>query len=278
MSAFELFRDWFGIIGNGCILAISLYAFWRTFISKRIIFSGFNTNSSLTNGSTISVTVENKTLSPIIITKVNILTGKSFKIEIKSFDEPYILAPLSAAKFISDPFSELSESINLHDYAKIRRLRIEVYTSNGRLYDTFIPYDGRYEKRTRGIPIVKRCEYMYNGVMLSPEIKYAIHLTLPEDKESLFFLLQDGIFIENPFPIPTIDMNTNTTCEQVSSFVKKYIPPHEGSIGVCVDDFSECDFFSPPTIPSMISTKIRINHTCGYRDIQPRSPQEKAKE
>lgn len=266
MSNFELFRDWFGIIGNGCLLVISVYAFYYTYISKKIIFCAFSTNRTLLKGSMISVVIENKTLSPIVINTVNILAGKSFKIEVRSFDTPLILEPLSAQKITTDPFSELSESIDLHAYAKIKRLRVEVCTSHGRLYDTFQPYDGMYDKKTKNIPFLGRIENVYNGVMLSPEIKYAIHLSLPNGQSQIFYLLDTGNFYDNPFPIPQYLEISNSTSQQISDFVKKHVPPHEGTIRICVDDFKNCGFSPPASSPGRMQRKIRNSYTCEYKD------------
>jgi len=270
MITFELFKDWFGIIGNGCLLAISIYVFWRTFISKKIIFSGFSTHTAIIGGNSISVTVENKTLSPIVMTSICILAGDSFKIEIKNFDIPEILKPLSAKRYTTDPFSEISEAIDfsdLHKYSKEKRLRIEIHTSSGYLFDTFNPYHGQYGRKAEKIPLHTRYTKIYNGVIISPKIKYAIHLELPDRSEANFYLLSSGNFYKPPFPISNYPDIENSTTQTVTDFIKKDIPSHNGTVGIRVNDLKKSIFTQKASISGKSSTHLKQNFTCKFVKI-----------
>lgn len=105
MINFLFIRDWVSFAANICILVITVYTFFITFISKKIEFRSVSPSSSITKGNSLSVVLENKTLSPILIDNINLIVDNKYKIKIKSFDSPLIIEPFTASKITSDKHS-----------------------------------------------------------------------------------------------------------------------------------------------------------------------------
>lgn len=99
---------------NVLITFITLYTAWLRFIRKRIDILSISSNHSIFEGDSLSLIIENKTLSNYTVSSVDFVFDNQYIMQICKYDEPFIIEPLKAYKISMQPvtytypkFSEL---------------------------------------------------------------------------------------------------------------------------------------------------------------------------
>lgn len=128
MGVLSAIREWVTFAANLCILIITIYTFYITFISCKIKFLNLSVKDSDSKGRCLSVIIENKSLSPLVIEAISLIINNKHKIELKKFNTPLILQPFTAKKIKSKKYSYIYPKINLSKF-DYKKTTIEIKTS-----------------------------------------------------------------------------------------------------------------------------------------------------
>ena len=109
------------LLANICVLFLTGMTFYLTVMSNKLKFVSFGFSSSMFNGDTISVSLENTTLHSISITSISLIKkmddGKYYSIDLISYDDPLVIEGRRVTKITTHPYTyiwELDSVINLH--------------------------------------------------------------------------------------------------------------------------------------------------------------------
>lgn len=194
MSIITEFRSWITFSADVCILLITIYTFYLTFISSKIRITTFRRKSS-NHGDSMSIVLENKSLSPISVSSVYAIVNKKIKFGFKEFDEPFVLPPFSCKVISMAPFSFI-EDLDLSFDS--RDIIFQVKTSNK---NKIIPFKRRMllsRKIKKAYPNVSIITRTYGDKIIMPGTKYI--LTLITNKETTIIpIFHTGIMVGEIF-------------------------------------------------------------------------------
>lgn len=190
MLDFPIIRDWVNFAANMCILAITIYTFFITFLSKRIKFRSISIAYSNTEGNSFSVVLENKTLSPILINDINLIVDNQYKVKVKKFDSPLILEPFKAKKITSNKYSYTDPDLGTMTGHKNV---LEVVTMSGK--KLYLPWHKKTPKVSKQM---KQCyanvsviTNTYNGKIVPKFAKYVL-IVSRDDWNNTIFIFESG--------------------------------------------------------------------------------------
>lgn len=208
-----------------CILVITLYTTYKTFIDKKIKLLTYTPHFwNMFGGMFISVVVENTSLSPLSVEKIDIVYDNHYVINIAKYNEPLILKPQHATAITMEPFSELAgvstDEIDNKDFYLI------FSTSKGKIISNFKRMPVKH-KRNNIYQTVSVMRKFFNGIILTPDIKYAILMEI--DGGQKIILLNDGglmdkdIYGYNAIPREDID-NIDMVKTHIKGIIDQYNP------------------------------------------------------
>lgn len=189
MDYYPFIRDWINFAANMCILAITIYTFFITFISKKIKFRSLSIAHSNSEGNSYSVVLENKTLSPILIDDINLIVENQYKVKVKKFDSPLILEPFTAMKVTSNKYSYTVPELRIMpDHNTV----LEVKMSGKKLY---LPLHKKTPKVSKQMKQsnenVITLTNTYNGKIVPKFAKYVL-IVSKEDWNNTVFIFETG--------------------------------------------------------------------------------------
>ena len=208
-----------------CILGITLYTTYKTFLDKKIKLLTYTPHFwSMFGGMSISVVVENTSLSPLSVEKIDIVYDNHYVINIEKYNEPLILRPQQATAITMEPFSELA-GVSI-DHIKDKNFYLIFSTSKGKIISNFkrMPVKHKQGNKYRSVLVMRK---IFNGMIITPDIKYAILMKI--DGVSKTILLNDGgmmdkdIYGYNAIPRADID-NIEMVKAHIKGIVDRYNP------------------------------------------------------
>lgn len=189
MADFTIIRDWVNFAASMCILVITIYTFYITFISKRLIFRSISLANSNSEGNSFSVVLENKTLSPILIDNINLIVGDQYKVKVKKFDSPLILEPFTAKKVTSNKYS-----YTVPDLGTITGNNnvLEVNMSGKKIYLPLHKKTPKVSKQMKQNHVnVTTITNTYNGKIVPKFAKYVL-IVSKDDWNNTVFIFESG--------------------------------------------------------------------------------------
>ena len=175
-------------------------------------------------GMSISVVVENTSLSPLSVEKIDIVYDNYYVINIAKYNEPLILRPQQATAITMEPFSELA-GVSI-DQIKDKNFYLIFSTSKGKIISNFkrMPVKHKQGNKYQSVLVMRK---IFNGMIVTPDIKYAILMKI--DGVSKTILLNDGgmmdkdIYGYNAIPRSDID-NIEMVKAHIKGIIDQYNP------------------------------------------------------
>lgn len=133
-----MIKDLFSLVGDICLFAIAVYTFRLTILPKKLRFIGYRPSFSTFEGDSLAVTLENRSLSPVVVQSMHLLYGEYY-IQIFDSDDDgeCIVDGSKTATIVMKPYSKIAingEEIKLHD---VKNLALRVVTPRGIQYIAF---------------------------------------------------------------------------------------------------------------------------------------------
>lgn len=110
MEQLKDIRDWIGFASDMCVLAITIYTFYKTFIYSKL--SLLQIKSSFTDGENYQVILLNKKMSPIVVTGVRLIVDEKYLFKF-SQNEPVVIDGYSTYTFSSGDIGYIEPKISI---------------------------------------------------------------------------------------------------------------------------------------------------------------------
>lgn len=174
-------KDIFQLIGDLCLLFISVYTFRLTIFPKKLRFIGYRPFFSTFEGDSLEITLENRSLAPVVIQSISlVLNGYSIKIfsEDDKECETCIIDGFKTGKIKMRPFSEIYTNEGNLNFHEVNGMYLIVETPRGNQYLTFVNRPKKWFKQlkkkahTLSEAIVTR--NFFDEKIIKPYIRYGI--------------------------------------------------------------------------------------------------------
>lgn len=184
MNSFTIIREWVTFAADICILLITIYTFYITFISQKIKFISLSNSSSNSKGDSFSVVLENKSLSPQVINDIYMIVDNKYKIQVKKFEVPLVLEPYTAKEISSEKYSYTNPSLPLKTGENVI---LEVNTTRKKLYLYMRKKTPKVTKEMKDIKYnVTKITKTYNEKVIPQNAKYVLSVAKGDWKNTVF--------------------------------------------------------------------------------------------
>lgn len=196
-------KDIISAIGDICLFFISVYTFRLTIYPKKLKFIGYSYHSSAFYGNSVEITLENRSLCPIVVRSVDLVVAHNI---IKIFRGNQIIDKFRAEIIKSDSYTKIltltGEEIKIRgNFWRTALLVIE--TSRGKQFiqyednNKFLSYfdNWRLSKYSRASVYTKKAY----GKVLSDNVEYVLLFTNSNNDIHNVFILDNGIMSEDVF-------------------------------------------------------------------------------
>lgn len=207
-----------------CILLITLYTTYKTFIDKKIKLLTYTPNfGGKFGGKFISIVVENTSLSPLSVEKIDIVYDNHYVINFAKYNEPLILQPQHATAITMDPFSKLA-GISLEELVT-KEFYLIFSTSKGEIISSFrqMPVKQNKNNSYRSVLVVRK---FFNGTIITPDIKYAIIIEIDGVSKTIF-LKECGLIDKDIYGYHFIHLRDINNIDMVKADIKSIIDQFE---------------------------------------------------
>lgn len=223
MDFFTIIREWITFAADICILLITIYTFYITFISQKVKFISLADSSSHSNGNSFSVVLENKSLSPQVINDIYMIVDNKYKIQVKKFEIPLILEPYTAKGISSNNYSYTAPSLP----PKTRKnVILEVITTRKKLYLSMHKKRPKVAKEMKNILYnVTKITNTYNEKIVPKNAKYILSVS-KEEWENTVFIFKTGLMTGEILGYNGIPENTLKSQKDLTLFLDNWLKPN----------------------------------------------------
>lgn len=204
-------RELFSLVGDICLLAITAYTFRLTVFPKKLRFIGYRPSFSTFEGDSLSITLENRSLSPVVVQSVYLLFGEYY-IQIFNSDDDgeCIIEGFKTSTIVMNPFSKITingDEVNFHN---VKDLILRIDTPRGVQHVAFAR--GPRKRLTllvRKIKDVKMRDFplktgmvkrnYFNGKIVKDYVRYALVFKEKGGEQHTVFIHKSGFMSEAPF-------------------------------------------------------------------------------
>ena len=194
------------ILGDICLFFITVYTFRLTVFPKKLKFIGFRQSFSAFGGDSFSITLENRSLCPVVVEEVDlVIDSNRIKVFRNSDDGECIIEGFKTATIKMQPYSEIISkggSIKT-DLMEMENLFLLVRTSRGMQRITYERFSkSRYLTSQKYQSNLKRttvCRNTYNGKIVVPQAKYALSYVDGNGEMQTLFIHNSGAMSAAPY-------------------------------------------------------------------------------
>ncbi len=190
------FWDWIEtiatILGNIGLFIITFYVFWKQYFSKNIKITSSGEHSSIYFGNAINCTLFNKTLSPVVVEKIDVVYDNKYEVTIKDFKEnPLVLEYFRSAYIKGERYTSLSEKLNT---LFARDVYYKVKTPDKTI---LIKSRGKIKKKNK-LTHIATFTQRFDDTVISKGVRYVLIYWLKGTKEfNRVFILDNGMMDKN---------------------------------------------------------------------------------
>ncbi len=227
MELWNVMKEIFSTVADISIFLITVYTFYITVFPK-LRFLGISHHFSMFDGDSMTISLENRSLSPISIKEVDLILD-DYKITFfnkKDAQEECIVDGFKTIAIRMEPFSEIKSEDDGLNIITSKPRYIKMVTSRRTQYIKInrkqcASFLKRYEKRNK-LKQTMVIRNLYNGLLVKPHIKYA--LSYLDDKQEIQTLLisENGILSGYIFGFNVIPTEHLTTEDSLRDFFKNF--------------------------------------------------------
>ena len=191
------------VLGDVCLFYISVVTFKLTLYPKRLKFIGFRYNGSAFSGDSFEIMVENRSLSPVVITSLDLVVGHK---RIRVFEGQRIVEGFKAEIITIPPYTKIIDSdgepIDI-DISSMENISLWIKTTRGAQH---VPYARvpffilrlihRKAKKFQPTTVVRN---FYNEKIVVSNIKYALSFVDDTGELQTVFIHERGAMSSAPF-------------------------------------------------------------------------------
>lgn len=224
LNFFAVIRDWVTFASDICILLITLYTFYKTFISKKIRFVSVFESLSISDGNNFSIVIENKSLSPQVINDIHLIIDNKYKIQVKKLEAPLILEPYTAQKVESERYSYTDPRLPGLIGTK---MVLEVTTSRKKLY---LPIHKKIPKVKPELKKlsdnVMKITNIYNNKIV-PSNAIFVLIVIKGECENTIFIFENGTMTGTVLGYNAVPEEVAKDIQTLRNFLDSWLKPSE---------------------------------------------------
>lgn len=190
MGQLNNIRDWIGFASDICVLAITIYTFYKTFIYSRLSLLQIDGHYSHADGESHQIVLLNKKMSPVVVTSVKLIIDEKYLFPF-SQDAPIVIEGYSTYRFSSGDIGYIEPEIRIYGDNIIVEVTLEhkrkVYLNTNGKKIWYYP-KGKLEKLEQ----VKCITNRYNDKIIPQYAKYALLVNVPEQDSKTIFVFSNG--------------------------------------------------------------------------------------
>lgn len=222
----EIIKEVFSIIGDTALFIIAVYTFYFTFFPQ-LQFLGLNQKRDVFKGDCISVTLENRGLSPVCIKSIEIVSNE-YKVTIfskKEENDECIIEGFKASTIDMAPFSALHTEQGDLDLIRFEPKYLIVKTLRKTFYIDLNERKHSYKtkKLNKKHPPKETFSFhaTYNGLTITPDIKYAIEYIDKFQKIHTILVLESGFMSDHIMGFNAIPEKHLTNATTLKNFLNE---------------------------------------------------------
>jgi hypothetical protein len=183
------------ILGDICVIAITIYMFYLEFLSQRIRVTSIEHNFS-NGGEWISLIIKNYTKRVITFHKIDLVFNDKIQMNIKEWSEPQMLESNCAIKIATDPYSSLGK-YNMTELLWNRKEYVVIYTDEG--IRTTKRGKRVNEQKLKEMECITPVRNKINGVIIPDKAKYCMLYRENDSisKPRVVFIFENGVINDN---------------------------------------------------------------------------------
>ncbi len=187
----ELFikiTDVLNFLGNMCVVAITIYTFYLTFLSKRVKVLGCSETNDVFYGTKLSFTVHNYSMQAFDISDVYLIYGKDHMVPFALW-KSVVLEPRKSLQIEIPAFTRLAEDVDMtsEDYFRHWCIVLKTYddlivASPGRWCNGWHIKHSIKKNQFKRIGVVR---HRLDGIVVSEQVAYGIRLCYDDVIETI---------------------------------------------------------------------------------------------
>lgn len=231
----NILKEIFSTLSDAAILAITIYTFYLT-IKPRVKLIGMRHAYGGIEGDIISVSLENKSLSPISIKKISIIFD-NYDMPIFSKgdnDEECIIEGFKTKTISMEPYSSVTLDKDYFNLPKLNIRYIRIETSRNIQYIKVLPKECnvflKHSEKKKTLQQVLVSRTRFNGVVLKPHMKYALLFSNEHNIPKTIIISETGMLSDSVFGFNMLSPDIEITKDNLENFFKNYFKDKKFSI------------------------------------------------
>lgn len=227
----HVLKEWLPFVADICVFGITIYTFYLTFLTKKIRFLSFGQEISAIEGVKLSIVLENRCLSSIAISTVDLIIDDKYSINIANcFSDPITIEPLKSCKITSQPITD-SE---IPDEYLLKIISAKKFEASVRLYsgETIETHKNIWEKISRyfisKLGIKKNRQKInlirkhIDNIFISSYVKYLLKI---HEKHNIIniLILDSGRCSQKYQNLDVVPENIVNNYDKTKVFIKKHL-------------------------------------------------------
>lgn len=195
MINIEEIRNWVTFAADMCVLGITFYTAYKTFICTRIDLLSFSGSHDTKEGEMYSIVISNRRIMPLAISEVNLIVDGTYLLPLMNNREPIIIEGFGTYTISSKRFGYLEPDIGIFGSNVVveitieQRKRVYLRLHKGRKFYT--------KKKISQLERVEMITNIINGKIIPKHAKYVIVVRYENQSENVIgFIFESGVMTE----------------------------------------------------------------------------------
>ena len=218
------------LLGDVCLFFVTVYTFRLTILPKKLSWVEFRKLSSQFKGNSFEITLENRSLCPVVISSVELIFGSN---KIDFFAGHCIVEGFKTQTIKMEPYSNilLNNEIMDIDFFPTQKMSLWIQTTRGLQHIKHVRYSKiidyfKYKKYKKFAPTTV-CRNKYNDKLIPQDIKYVLSFTDHTNKLQTVFIKKSGIMSENMFGCNSLPKKLVQNESKLRKYLDKEFAKHD---------------------------------------------------
>ncbi len=190
------------ILGDACLFFITVYTFRLTIFPKKLSFIGIRRSLSAFNGDSFEITLENRSLCPVVIRSVELIYNSNV---IKVFDGYCIVEGFKTQTIKMEPYSYILLNDEIMDISCLspEKMSLWIQTTRGLQCIKHVRFskitDRIKRKKYMKFAFTMVCRNRYNDKLVAHDVEYVLSFIDRANELRTVFITKTGIMSESLF-------------------------------------------------------------------------------
>lgn len=222
----EDIRDWITFASDICVLLITIYTFYKTFICSKIEVVSFINDYSM-NGESHDITFLNKKMVPMAITEVQLIIEDKYLFTFANPRNPIIIEGFSTCSISTGEFGYIDHELSIFSENVIVEVTLlhnkKIYLGGIKRYLYML-----FRKRVFNLERASKVTYKFNNKIIPRYAKYILIIKEKDVKEdTTVFIFESGVMTEVIAGYNGIPKEVVGNIESLSDFLHEWLDIYE---------------------------------------------------